>query len=92
MKMRNTQKRYFVHPLSLKASEENGNGSSETEKSRREEILKKFALSDAPKSAPKPQTRNEPELPPWVYIAVPISGALLALALQVLSSKPLPVG
>ncbi len=78
----------------LKAADEaEGGVSNADEKARRDELLKKLAGTDAPKSSPKPTApRNEPELPPWFYIAVPLAGALLALAIQIFTNKPLPVG
>ncbi len=80
--------------LVLKAADENeGAVSNADEKARRDELLKKLAGTDAPKSSPKPKaSSNEPELPPWFYIAVPLAGALLALAIQLFTNKPLPVG
>jgi hypothetical protein len=78
--------------LILKASDEDELNQAD-EKARRDKILKKLAGTDAPKSTPKPTSSNkEPELPPWFYIAVPLSGALLALAIQLFTNKPLPVG
>jgi hypothetical protein len=59
----------------------------------RESILKKLAASDRPKAAPKALDKSQvPEVPAWVYFLVPISGALLAFFIQVLSNRPLPIG
>jgi hypothetical protein len=75
------------------ADDDTGALSKADEKARRDELLKKLAGTDAPKSSPKPTSSSkEPELPAWFYIAVPLSGALLALAIQLFTNKPLPVG
>lgn len=91
LKLKTVQHRKVCLTL-LKASEEADDLSKSEEKSRKDAVLRKLALSDAPKSSPKPPTNKEPELPTWVYFAVPISGALLALGLQIFTSKPLPIG
>ena len=74
--------------FSLRAKEDE----VDSESSRRDELLKKLASTDLPKSANKSTVKKDPELPTWFYIAVPLSGALLALAVQYFSNKPLPVG
>ena len=74
--------------FSLRAKEDE----VDSESSRRDELLKKLASTDLPKSSNKSTVKKDPELPTWFYIAVPLSGALLALAVQYFSNKPLPVG
>ena len=58
----------------------------------REAALRRLAATDAPKPKPVTSAEKTPELPEWIYFALPIAGALVAFAVQYFTKAPLPVG